>query len=201
MKYNLKLFFKTLIISLSCCALFVGTGYFYLDSKLNQPVKKEVEQELYAYSLQNKGVLFDISGDKTLFYLDFEEKSVTVIASEIYDDAESVKGFPVDFTVEADYDLVSGIIDIVGGIELSIDGEKLIYTGVQVVEVFNTAENSNELKEEIIRKVLHKISQNGFLRKDFLYITENSNTNLTVPDFYYWQDYVSEICKTVRILF
>ena len=200
MKQNYKLFFKTFLISLACCALFVGIGYFYLDSKLNKPAKVEIKNEPYAYTPQSKGLLFDILGDKTLFYLDFEEKCVTVIMSDIEDETESVYGYSIDYIINSDYELLSGIIDIIGGIELESDGQNLVYTGVQAVDILVTAPDSYGLKKEIIEKILYKISQNGFYRQDFLYITENSETNLTVPDFYYWQDSMSEICKTVRIL-
>ncbi len=200
MKHKYKLFFKTVAISAACCILFIAIGYFYLDLKLNKPAKTEVKDVPYSYTPQNKGLLFDISGSKTLIYLNFEEKSVAVVMSGFSSEQESVYGYPIDYTVATDYNLLGGIIDTVGGIELEIGEEDLIYTGIQVVDFLTTTPESNKLRREIIEKILYKIAQNGFLRQDFIYIIENSNTNLTVPDCYFWQDSISELCKTVRIL-
>ena len=200
MKHKYKLFLKTVAISAACCILFIAIGYFYLDSKINKPVKNEVKDVPYSYTPQNKGLLFDFSGSKTLIYLNFEEKSVAVIMSDFSSEQETVYGYPIDYTIFSDYNLLGGIIDTVGGIELDTGDEDLVYTGVQVVDFLTTTPESYKLRREIIEKILYKISQNGFLRQDFLYIIENSNTNLTVPDCYFWQDSISELCKTVRIL-
>ena len=51
-----------------------------------------------------------------------------------------------------------------------------------------------------IKQIFSKIAQNGFSKKDFLYVIENSETNLTVPDCYYWSDSIEAVCKTVVIV-
>lgn len=201
LKSQFKLFLKTFIISALCCALFIAVGLFYLNLKLEKPTENTVSQEPYAYSPQNAGLLFEISGERVLIYLNFEESYTAVILSETLNGEESeIYGYSIDYTVEGDYDLLSGIIDKVGGIELKMGEEELVYTGVQVVEMLAKTSDRENLRKEIIKNIFKKIAQNGFLRQDFLYITENSNTNLTVPKFYYWQDYISQTSKTVRIL-
>lgn len=199
LKSKWKIFFKTLAISLGCCAVFVGVGYFYLDSSTKEQTQNEVSSVPYAYVPESAGVLFDVSGDKTLFYLDFEGKSVSVIIADGINEAQQeLYGYSIDYIVEADYNLLEGIIDAVGGVELKSGEEELAFTGVQVVETLTTTPESEELRREIITKILSKIAINGFSRQDFLYIIENSETNLTVPACYYWQDYINELCKTVR---
>lgn len=179
--------------------MFVGVGYFYLDSNTKEQTQNEALSVPYAYVPESAGVLFDISGNKTLFYLDFEEKSVSVvIADGINEEQEELYGYPIDYTIKSDYNLLAGIIDAVGGIELKSGEEQLAFTGVQVVETLTTTPESEELRREIIAKILSKIAIDGFSRQDFLYIIENSETNLTVPACYYWQDYINELCKTVR---
>ncbi len=194
LKNNLRLFLKTVLISVVCCAIFVGVGYFYLNSKISKPAKTKVENEPYSFPMQNVGIMFSIEDAKTFVYLDFSEKSVKVIMPYSLKEND----YPIDFTVDSNYSLLSGIIDIIGGIELTEDNN-LIYTGIQVVEILTDSPDDNELKREIVEKILSKISKRGFSRQDFLYITENSKTNLTVPKFYYWQDSISEICQNVII--
>ena len=101
--------------------------------------------------------------------------------------------------MSGDYTLVAGIVDAVGGIELEYGDEELFYTGVQVENILTSKIIDTDTRAEIIEKILSKIAKNGFFREDFLYLTENSETNLTVPDCYYWQDFISDVCKTVRI--
>jgi len=201
MKFQFKLFLKTFIISVLCCAIFISVGYFYLDSKMKEPTENKAIEVPYAQTPQNAGLLFEISGEKALIYLDFEDKSVSVVSAEFMSKKDkSVYGYSIDYTVEGDYNLLAGIIDILGGIELDIGEEPLIYTGVQTVEILSKTPETKDLGRKIIEEILKKIAINGFWRQDFLFILENSVTNLTVPNFYYWQGEMKEICKTVRIL-
>ena len=196
LKNKLKLFLRTIIISISCCALFVGIGYFYLNSKMNEPARAELVREPYSFSLQSAGILFDIEGEKSFFYLDFNSNCIVAIASKFEIEKETVYGYSIDYKVNADYNFLSGLIDRLGGLELS-SKEYLVYTGVQVVEILKENPQDYELKKDIIKEILDIISQRGFNDKDFLFITENSETNLTVPKFYYWQDKISELCENV----
>ena len=182
-----------------CCTVFIGAGYFYLSSKMKTPVKSEVKDIPYSYSPESAGILFDISGSKTLIYLDFEGSCVSAVFADDKD-SEEIYGYPVDYTVSSDYSLLGGIIDILGGLELNINDENLTYTGVQVTDILTTTPHTGELRKEIIEKIFSSIADKGFSRNDFLYIIENSNTDLTVPDCYFWQDSMSEISKTVRII-
>lgn len=197
LKYKWMIFFKSLAVSLGCCAIIAEIGYYYLFPS-DKAVQTKEEKVPYSYLPENAGLMFDFSGKKTYIYLDFDKNSVSVIFTDT--DEDTIYGFPVDYTVEADYNLLGGIVDAVGGIDLAINNEPLTYTGVQIVQVLSTTPVADDLRSEIVSEILYKISQNGFLREDFLYIIENSNTNLTVPDCYYWQDSLKSLCKTVRII-
>ena len=76
----------------------------------------------------------------------------------------------------------------------------LLATGEQVVDYLTTSSDYYERKRQIIRIIAQKISSTGFSKEDFLYIIENSETSLTVPDCYFWSDYITELCKTVKII-
>ena len=148
-----------------------------------------------------KGVMFDICGDRTLAYMNFENNTLSII----FDDGnttvgEKLYGYSVDFTVEGNYDLLAEIIDTSGGIELTFNDETLRYTGVQIADILSHTADRKAIRRDIILAILEKIKNTGFQKEDFLYIIENSKTNLTVPDCYYWADYIKEICGNVQMI-
>lgn len=200
MKKGVKLFFKTAAIGILSCAVFVAVGYFYLENRL-KPVENSTESVPYYSAVpESAGVLLEICGSRTLYYLDFEQKILTVIRSDTEPEGEEIFGYSIDYTVSGDYSLVSGIVDLLGGIDLELDGSALSLTGVQVKELLDTTADSDALKKSIAEKIILKSSENGFKKEDFLYIIENSETDLTVPVCYYWSDYMKELCANARYI-
>lgn len=200
-KKNLKVL-KLLFICLCCGAVFTVGGYFYLKSNLTAETENNVSQVPYSSPLpENSGILLDINSSRTFFYLDFEEEKLSVIIPQDgYIITDKLFGYPVNYHIQADYSFMADIIDFIDGIELPAENELLRYTGVQVVEMLAAAEDPAQLKREIISAVLQKISENGFERDGFLYIIENSKTNLTVPDCYYWSDHIADLCRNGGII-
>ena len=92
------------------------------------------------------------------------------------------------------------IIDAVGGIALKIGEETLSLTGVQVSNILETNTEREELRREIAEQIILKISKQGFDRENVLYIIENSKTDLTVPDCYYWSEHLKEVCQLPRMV-
>jgi len=185
-----------------CFIIFLAVGYAYLTSITNTEVQNnDISSVPYSSVPENTGVLFDIAGSAALFYLDFEGETVSIIYGDnaLEYDTE-IYGYPIDYTVNADYSLITHIVDSIGGIDLLISGEQLTLTGVQVTELLTTTTESQELSRNITEKIIERISQNGFLRQDLLYIIENSETNLTVPDCYYWSDNLQRLCKNSRVI-
>ncbi len=192
---------KLLTICLCTGIIFVGTGYLYLDKKL-EPTENKTSSVPYSKALpENAGVKFEMCGKGLLVYMNFEENQL----SFIFDDkgvtaGGMLYGYSVDYIIEGELDLLAGIIDILGGIELESKDEILRYTGVQVSDMLSRQTNSDKLIREIILKLTQKIQKTGFKTEDFLYIINNSNTNLTVPDCYYWSEYISALCSDVQIV-
>lgn len=190
---------KTLIISLVCCIIYVSGGYFYLESKLEPAKQTTPSVPYYSEELENVGVMVDISGNKTYFFMDFYYKKLNVIFNaESFVEEEIILGYPIDHYITADYEVLAEIVDIVGGIELENENEILRYTGVQIVDMLTASTDYEKLERSIINKTIEKISKNGFQKEDFLYIIENSDTTLTVPICYYWSDYIKELCGSVN---
>ena len=103
-------------------------------------------------------------------------------------------GYSIDYSITLDYDIIAGIIDRIGGIELESDGELLRYTGIQVVDLIYTNEPKDAARN-IITAIFSAISKNGFSKSDFVYIIDNGNTDLTVPICFDWPLYIKALCR------
>lgn len=181
--------------------IFVGGGYLYLNRELSTVENKTYSVPYYSPAPENAGVMFRIGQQGVLVYLDFEDNNIRFV----YDTKDTptgglLYGYTVDYTVESDFDLLSGIVDILGGIELERDGEILRYTGVQVSELLLKNNCDRDLCDEVILKITEKVKNTGFQNEDFLYIIENSSTDLSLPDCYYWREYISALCGNVQIV-
>lgn len=201
MKKKLKYILKLISVCLLSGIIFIGSGYLYLDGELETSEKPTESIPYYNPIPENKGIMFDIYGDRTLIYMNFEEETITaVFDNKNTQVGENLYGYSVDYFVEGNYDLLAGIINIAEGINLDISGENLRYTGVQVTDLLSRTDNKTELKRELITKILEKLKSTGFSREDFLFLIENSKTTLTIPDCYDWSDYIGDLCKNFKIL-
>lgn len=200
MKRNTKIFFKTLVSSLLCLAVFVSVGYFYLESA-NKPAETKQESVPYYQIPESRGVMLEIGESRILFYFDFEGEALSVVFAEEFSEDETViYGYSADYTIETDYSVLEGIIDTLGGVDLTVGEEALNYTGAQVSEILNTTVDKTFLKRDITEKILSSIAQKGISIDDFVFIIENSETALTVPDCYFWAEYMAVLCKNVRFV-
>ena len=191
------LFFRSLAVSLGVFALLGEIGYYYF-LPTQKPAQVKQEKIPYSHRVENAGIMFNFSESKTFVYLNFEAGCVNLLLDETQNPENY--GYSVDYTVEGDYALLGGIVDCVDGIDLERDSEILTFTGVQIAEMLETTVCTTELRKELASAIFYSISERDFLREDFLYIIENSTTNLTVPDCYYWQGSVKDLCKNVRII-
>ena len=183
-----------------CCSLFVGGGYFYLRQNFKETENK-VSSIPYSFSApENKGIMLDICDNLTFLYLDFGEERLKVIIPPEADYNGEIFGYPIDFTVKTDYRFVSRLIDCADGIELEISGETLRYTGVQISDILSRTVDTSELKRKIIIALLEKIGKNGLDGEFFNYLVESADTDITVPDCYYWERYITKLCKNGVII-
>ncbi len=191
-----------------CAVVFIGGSYAYLTNHIENKTKtgsvsKEKQDEPYtAPEPQNCGILVAMP-DKSgmIFYLDFLKKGITAIPIEDTEEIEKeYMGYSVDYNIYADYSLLSGLIDRIGGVEFEEDGVKERLTGMGVVEKLGS--NSDRLlKYKILKSAFDTISQNGLTRSDLIYITENcDSTQLSVADCFYWVNYLKEMAGNINII-
>ena len=193
---SFRIFLKTFVISGWCLVLFIGLGYYYIDS---QEIKAQNEAESVPYYSQtpdNKGVLLSISSRSMYAFLDFEESCVKVIVNP--EDVDEM-GYTVDYKIETDYQLIADICDYFGGINLTIDAETLRYTGGQIVD-FLSYDTSDELRVRIISAVFQKIAEQGVGADFFNMIITKSKTDMKMPDCYFWTEFMDDISQNVSFL-
>ncbi len=193
---KLKGYLAAAMICFVCSLIFISIGYLYISASLKETENKSESIPYYTEKLDSVGVLFELEGNKSLIFLDFETCAVTYInANEKPIEEDMCCGYSIDYTVSADYSLVADIIDRLGGIELNIEEERYNYMGVQVKELIEITPDITLLRREIASAVFEKIAEVSFSRNDFAYVIENSSTNLSVPDIFYWEKYIKETCS------
>ncbi len=193
---SFRTFLKTFVISGWCLVLFVGLGYYYIDS---HDIKVENEAESVPYYTQtpdSKGVLFTFSKGSIYTYLDFDLSSVTVILNP---ENVSNMGYTADYTVDANYSLIAYMCDYFDGINLTLNAETLRYTGNQVVELI-ISDTSDELRIKVVEAIFQKMAEQG-IGVDFLNnVITQSKTNLKIPDCYFWAEFMDDISKNIKFL-
>lgn len=196
MKRKTKIFLTSFTVSICSLLIFMAIGFLYLES-INKTVENKSEKVPYYQLPENKGILLDIDGSKTLIYMNFEKNNLSVIYPDM---EEEIYDYEIDYKIKSDYKIVEEIIDILGGIDLKMSEETYNYTGAQVVDLISKTEDIEPLKKTVTEKVIEKIGERGMTLEEFVYIIENSETNLTIPDCYTWPEYMSEICKNARFI-
>ena len=197
LKEKLNLFFKATAISLLAGVVFFGAGYSYLTVSKSEEVTDNSVSSVPYYSIpENAGVLFETEKGKTFLYFDFEEENLNVIfADGLKVQSDNIYGYCLDYTVKTTEEVLAGIIDIVGGLDLEFEQETLNCTGMQVISFLNKQNDLENARRSVTKKIIDKIGEIGLSSEDFLYILENSETNLTLPDCYFWAEYMSVLCK------
>lgn len=177
----------------------------YSTEKSDNSQKIETEQNIsdVPYSVpENKNVcLVFEDNDACILQLDFESKRISAVYIDEYkNEKTSYFGFVSDYTIELSKDTVCEIIDRLGAITLQADEGEMRCTGIQVQEMLNNTEDKRQLKKQIILKIFEQICKNGFAKDDLLYIIENSESNLTVIDSFYWHEYLPSLATRISFV-
>lgn len=196
-KYKrLLLVFAVFAVSFS---LFLGLGYVSLNEDFS---KASTEKEKVPYTQekpQNAGILFDINGEETFFFLNFEECNITVALNPEEPINNEIYGYSLDYKITANSDLLSEITDYLNGLELTILGQDYRYTGQQIKALIES-DNTKRLRYKIIDDIFNRIVSNGVATDFFGLIIKKSETNLNLVDCYFWSEYLTELSKNLHYI-
>lgn len=188
---SFKIFLKTFVISGWCLVLFIGLGYYYIESQNIKVENKAESVPYYSQIPENKSVLIKMGTRSAHFFMDFEAMEMTVtIAPDTYGG---------DFTIDADYSLLSDICNYFDGIDIMRDAETLRYTGEQVVDLLSS-DNSDKLRVDIISAILSKMAEQGVGADFFNMIITKSKTNMKMPDCYFWAEYMDDLSLKTKFV-
>ncbi len=178
-------------------------AYAYLQYNLNKAAAEAQKNDYtvpYERRPENCGIAFVFPDNSALLaYLDFEDSSIKLLDLADFQVQTEYFGYTADYTVQVSYELIGGIIDRVGGVSIEYGGETLRYTGVQVVDLIASGGEMG-LKKQIILQIFSGISKNNFSKDDFVYIIENSKSNLSIIDCIYWLDYLGDMCSQISFV-
>lgn len=200
-KFFDKKIVKVAFVVFFCITVFFLSAYAYLNYSFGQQSAKADKKDYtvpYERLPENCGIVFFLPDDSAFMtYLDFENLCVKILNLDDYDSENNLYyGYSANYTVEINYELIGGIIDRVGGINLEIGGETLRYTGVQTVDLISESTDKS-IKFLIIEQIFTQISKNNFSKDDFVYIIENSKSDLSLVDCIYWLEYFPEMSEEI----
>lgn len=187
----MKIFFKRALIIFLCMLTFGTISYIYLNNiKIEEQSSSPNSSVPYSSVPRNAFLIFEFENGSLLAQLDFEKKSLIITnayeESEIWDNS---------FNVKVNEALIAGMIDRVGGIELFSEGQLMRFTGSQIIDMLKNSQHPKSLSLSILEEYLKKLSVSNITRQDLVYLIENSDTNLSIPDCFYWHEYINALCE------
>ena len=195
LKKEIKLYFKSFFISLFCLAFFLAFGSYYLGTEIAK-TSKPAEKVPYDSTPENLGIVVNINGNTSFYFLDFLEEEVNVFLENPVENA-LYKGYSVDYIIEGDSTLLEKVVDYFGGIELTVGDEKLNCTGLQVTE-FLRKNNTKEERLQVIVSLSNRFSQEQFTEELIHLIFDNSETTLTLTDCYLFSEDLHKLFSNVK---
>lgn len=199
MKKKNNRFIKTILACSICFFIFLGIGYLFLDKNFYN-TDTDIENVPYTQQApENAGILLDINNTKTFFYLDFQNEKLIVSLKPEAEQMGEIYGYPLDYKITTTNEILGQITDYLNGIELTKENATFRYTGAQILDLLKT--NDLELLErDLITAICKKITRNTIRVDFFALVIQNSKTELSLIDCYFWADYMDEICKNVYFI-
>ncbi len=195
------MFFLTAFL---CAVAFIITSIGVLwQENSTQTEKNQVSEPYFPPPPENTPIVFLWEeGGGEIVYLNFEKNEIliTILPDDCDENSPLVYGYRDFEAVRATYLLLSGLVDRLGGVEIEENGEILRLTGAQIAPFLGTTSEDFTLKRKVISAIFRKIAILGFSNNDFMFIINNSNTSLSFPDCYGFEERIAEMAKNTVII-
>ncbi len=192
----------TLTVVLCAVAFFLTSLGVLWQEGSTQTEKNQVSEPYFPPPPQNTPVMFLWEeGGGEIVYLDFEqcEIAVTILPENCDENTAPKYGYSDFEAVKANYLLIISVVDRLGGIEIEENGQSLRLTGAQIASFVGKGEDFTA-KRQVISAIFEKIANSGFSNDDFMFIINNSNTTLSFPDCYGWDERIAQMAKNIKII-
>lgn len=181
------------MISLIFVAAFCG---FYNNEMLK--TEEKTEKVPYYNEIEPIGIVISFNQKEIFLGLDFNENT----ALFIFDDAvfKGLKsGFKIDYSYSFSQEKLENLVDLLGGIELNIEGENLNLTGNQVSDWLSDDENGDKLKI-LAENISEKIGYYGVSDTLLEELLENNTGTLSLKSCYLFSEYLKDVFKNPRFI-
>lgn len=123
-----------------------------------------------------------IFSDESKMLLSLDFKGNKIVLKEVEKQTEKY--------IKLNYNSSAEIIDSIGGIELSVNGQNIRCTGVQSM---NMLSSDSELKNDIIIAFFSSLKKIDLTKDKISAILNSSDTNISAFDTYFWQDHINSM--------
>lgn len=160
-----------------------------------KPAHENINGVGYSDYPQNKGLLCCAEdGSGAFIYFNFKDISTHcyLFESDAEKQAEKIP-YIKDYTLYVDNEFLSAFCDRLGGIEMADEnGEKgLFYSAA--ISAFCQNDLSYEQRLQLCISFFEKIAKTGLSSEDFMFIIEETNTNLSYSVCYDWIPHIKEM--------
>lgn len=185
------------------CGILTVIGILLLPAELatpEEPAGENISGIGYYDAVGNKGLLFTLpDGSGAFIYLDFSEilTHCYLFSSDAVAAAENLPYF-IDYTFNVTPEFLAKLCDRLGGIVLpDKDGENSLYFSTSLLSFWQNTP-SEEQRLQLCISFFDKIAKTGLSSEDFMFIIEETNTNLSYSVCYDWMPHIKEmLCNYV----
>ncbi len=200
MKNSRKTLISILVSLMLCSGVALLGGILILPAQLgggNTLAGENISGVGYYDYPENCGLLFtDHMGCGAFIFLDFENitTSVYLFPENATTNAERLS-YDTDYTFTLPENFAGRLCDRLGGIEMTDDeGEKSLFFSPALAQFCNNLKDSQKL-QKISSAFFEKISKTGLSSEDFMFIIEETDTDISYTVCYDWIGYIEEMLQ------
>lgn len=190
---------SVVLFSLSVfCGLLTIIGILLLPAEIATPEKyagENISGIPYSDTPQNKGLLFTLPDSSGAFiYFDFDD-----ILTHCYlfneNAAENAENLPyfIDYTFNITPEFLAALCDRLGGVVMTDkNGVSSLYFSASLTAFWQNVPTEEQRLQHCI-SFFDKIAKTGLSSEDFMFIIEETNTNLSYSVCYDWIPHIKEM--------
>ena len=198
-KNYLTVFLSCIMVVLGVCTIL---GILIIPAEIAPPKEsahENIEGVGYTKYPSSKGLLFlSENGSGAFIFLDFSSISTYLyIFPENPEENAALLPYVTDAVFHIDADFLPSFCDRLGGIELTEqNGDTSLYFSPSIISFCETGLNTEKMLQLCI-SFFDKIAKTGLSSEDFMFIIEETDSNISFSVCYDWIPYIKEMCQNV----
>lgn len=191
------------LLSVSFCSFLLFLVVLVLTpaeiGKSYSPVGEGAQNIPYSSIPDNKAILIlGEKGEGALLYLNFRD---IVLEIHPFENGAEEKagnlGYIIDYKMAVTNDFICDLADRIGGIEILTNGQTFRYLGSSLGQLLEKTPTFDRISV-ISEAFFEKFAKIDLSSADFMFIMENTNTDLNYNTCYEWFDFLPElVCNCI----